>query len=259
MGNVVAAQLLNAASLTVAISPEHFSCLRHHSANEALQTNITPAQAWLRTSGGLGGGSGSKTKASLGTSLGFRKAFLPAILTNPIDGAFNCVVYRCLIEVMTLIKLQRYLTQWVASSGASRFTSFAFIGHVETPQPFNTGIPQSSPLSPILFVIYSSAITPFGPLPPVAATTTFVLDIGLLRGARSSTEVFVPLQDVLDFWLAWAPLLTIQLAIAKAAIIHLVPVFSNIATPMPPMPVQVGVLTIAATRAPKILRVLVDD
>lgn len=45
MEKVIADCLLNAASLTGAISPEHFGCLRQRSADDAFQTLITPAQA----------------------------------------------------------------------------------------------------------------------------------------------------------------------------------------------------------------------
>lgn len=192
MEKVVATRFRNAPSLTGAIFLEHFGCQHQCSVDDALQTLLTPAQARLRTNGGWGDSSG--IKAARGNSLGFREAIRLAILTNDINGAFNFVIYQRLIKVITLMKLPRYLTQWVSSSEVSRLTSFPFDGKVETPQLFNTGLPQDSPLSPTLFDIYSSAMTRTGPPLPVAAAATFVDDLGLIRGARSPTVAFTLLQ-----------------------------------------------------------------
>lgn len=94
---IVATRLTNAASLTGAISAEHFGCLPQRAADDALQTLLSPAQAWLRTTGAYTRG------------VGWQQPVRPAILTNDIDGAFNCVIYRRLTELMRLMKLPSYL------------------------------------------------------------------------------------------------------------------------------------------------------
>lgn len=98
-----------------------------------------------------------------------------------------------------------------------------------------------------------------GPSPLVSAAATFLNDLGLLRFARSPTAAFLGLQNDFDAHLARAPYLNISLAPAKAALIHLVPVFSNEATRLAPTPVSLGPLLIVPSGTIKILGVLVDD
>lgn len=141
MEKIVASRLSNAASLTGVNSQEHFGCLPQRAADDALQTLLSPAQAWLRTTSPYNKGTG------------WQQPVRQAIFTNDIDGAFNCVIYQRLVELLTLMKLPRYLVSWIGASGIDRFTSLAFDGLVEPPQPLNTGLPLGSPLLSILFVI----------------------------------------------------------------------------------------------------------
>ena len=41
---------------------------------------------------------------------------------------------------------------------SNRTLSFCFDNNFETPQPFNSGLPQGSPTSPVLFLIYAQAL-----------------------------------------------------------------------------------------------------
>ena len=51
-----------------------------------------------------------------------------------------------------------YLTKWMQSFTSNRTLSFCFDNNSDTPQPFNSGLPQGSPTLPVLFLIYAQAI-----------------------------------------------------------------------------------------------------
>lgn len=105
MEKIVASQLTNAASLTGAISSEHFGCLPGLSADDAFVNLQSPAQGHLRS------------QPSWVPGAGMTKPLRLSILTNGVDGAFNCVVYRRLIQVLVAMKLPDYLSRWVLSTG----------------------------------------------------------------------------------------------------------------------------------------------
>ena len=82
----------------------------------------------------------------------------PTFLANDIRGAFNNtdpVRVACIMEVR---QMPTYLTKWVQSLTSNRTLLFCFDNNSETPQPFNSGLPQGSPTSSVLFVIYAQAL-----------------------------------------------------------------------------------------------------
>jgi hypothetical protein len=75
----------------------------------------------------------------------------PAVLTHDIEGAFNQVHPSTLLEVMRQRRMPLYLTRWVAAFNTDRKLAFGFDRQTEDPQPYRCGLPQGSPISPILF------------------------------------------------------------------------------------------------------------
>ena len=71
-----------------------------------------------------------------------------------IRGAFDHVAKNQLLEVLRKKKLPRSLISWVKSFMDNRSIQLAFDGEKENPQTIETGIPQGSPVSPILFLLY---------------------------------------------------------------------------------------------------------
>src|SRR5437667_12876628 len=70
--------------------------------------------------------------------------------------AYNNVHHKRLIHNMRKRKIPEEITQWVLSFLSSRTTRMRFNGITTDPIPTPTGIPQGSPLSPILYVLYNS-------------------------------------------------------------------------------------------------------
>ena len=78
-----------------------------------------------------------------------------AILMD-VAGAFNNVHHNRLIHNMRKRKIPAEITRWVLSFLSDRTTRMRFNGITTDPIPTPTGIPQGSPLSPILYVLYNS-------------------------------------------------------------------------------------------------------
>lgn len=63
--------------------------------------------------------------------------------------------------------------------------AFSFDGETEQPIPFNTGLPQGSPISAIAFSIYSAALDPLSPCPVQECIMTYVDDETMLQPAKT--------------------------------------------------------------------------
>jgi ribonuclease HI len=78
-----------------------------------------------------------------------------AILMD-VTGAFNNVHHERLIHNMRKRKIPVEITNWILSFLSNRTTKMRFNGITTKPIPTPTGIPQGSPLSPILYILYNS-------------------------------------------------------------------------------------------------------
>jgi hypothetical protein len=78
-----------------------------------------------------------------------------AILMD-VSGAFNNVHHERLIHNMRKHKIPIEITNWITSFLSDRTTRMQFNGITTESIPTPTGIPQGSPLSPILYLLYNS-------------------------------------------------------------------------------------------------------
>jgi hypothetical protein len=87
-----------------------------------------------------------------------KKPLRPTVLTHDIGGAFNNTYPKLLAQVMHQRQMPQCLTDWATALTSDRTLSFCFDSLRETPKPFKASLPQGSPASPILFLIYANAI-----------------------------------------------------------------------------------------------------
>ena len=71
-----------------------------------------------------------------------------------VKGAFDHVAKNQLLAILRDLKLPLSLIHWTSSFLDNRLIKLSFNQNTESFKPINTGIPQGSPISPILFLIY---------------------------------------------------------------------------------------------------------
>ena len=77
-------------------------------------------------------------------------------LLMDVSGAFNNVHHARLVHNMRKRKIPDEIIRWVSSFLSNRTTCMRFNGIITDPIRTPTGIPQGSPLSPILYILYNS-------------------------------------------------------------------------------------------------------
>lgn len=88
----------------------------------------------------------------------WRKGHVATMLAMDIRQAFPSVSHWKLREEMSHIGLPPKLVNWVQSFLHDRTTTLSFDDYISEPRGVNRGLPQGSPLSPILYLIYSAGL-----------------------------------------------------------------------------------------------------
>ena len=86
------------------------------------------------------------------------KRLVTSALFLDVKGAFDHVSSGKLAHICQKLGLPRCLIQWILSFLQDRSIQLAFDGNIQQKRPIEIGIPQGSPISPILFLIYVSEL-----------------------------------------------------------------------------------------------------
>jgi hypothetical protein len=138
---IVESRIASLGKICGAISSIQFGN-KGHSANDALLRTLMNITPYLRP------------RTAWGNSLPMR----PSLAAHDVQGAFNNTQPEILIKLMILRRMPKYLIGWVKDLTLNRALSFSFDNQIGSPKPFCNGIPQGSPVSPILFSIMMSAL-----------------------------------------------------------------------------------------------------
>lgn len=121
-----------------------------------------------------------------------------------VKGAFDHVNPSRLITRLIEFNLDGDLIQWVQSFLTDRWVQLQ-IDNAQCPtHPINSGVPQGSPVSPILFIIYLSGV--FNAIERRVngiQCLSFADDIGLLASGYSVREVCNKLQEAAKVAIEW--------------------------------------------------------
>ena len=127
-----------------------------------------------------------------------------ACLFMDIKGAFDHVVGSKLIGGLREAGLDGDLIRWVASFLTNRRALLVIDGHPGLEAPINSGLPQGSPVSPILFVLYVRLLaTAIETAVPGVKSLSFVDDQGLVTAARTVKEACKALQRAAKIAVEW--------------------------------------------------------
>ena len=91
--------------------------------------------------------------------------------------------------------MPNYLTNWVSAFNSDRRLAFGFDQQTEEPQPYKCGLPQGSPISPILFLIYSNAMLNQTHYPADATNTSYVDDVRMIQTSSTIARANTLLEE----------------------------------------------------------------
>ncbi|ODM21086.1 hypothetical protein SI65_04139 [Aspergillus cristatus] len=129
---------------------------------------------------------------------------LAATLFMDIKGAFDHVNAALLVNRLEAMGLDGSLVNWVASFLSDRQVQLVIDGHPGLITPISSGLPQGSPASPILFLIYIQGAFPaIEQATPGIRALSFADDVGLIARGNSVQGVCSQLQAAGEAAIAW--------------------------------------------------------
>jgi hypothetical protein len=83
---------------------------------------------------------------------------IASLLQLDIKGAFDAVHHQWMIQILRLIGYPVWSQQWISSYLADRRAYFVFDNQRSKIFEITAGVPQGSPLFPILFLLYIATL-----------------------------------------------------------------------------------------------------
>ena len=109
-----------------------------------------------------------------------------SILQLDIQGAFDNVHHGWLIYTLHTLHLPVWLINWIANYLTGRTTELTFDGKTAPTRHVTAGVPQGSPLSPILFILFTTPLYQALRLHQGIITIGFADDTNLLAVSRTT-------------------------------------------------------------------------
>jgi hypothetical protein len=129
---------------------------------------------------------------------------IAAALMMDVKGAFPTVNRACLLHKMRRAQLDENLVTWVDSFMSDRLVEITIVGEVGEAIATNTGLPQGSPVSPILFFIYIADLaTLVDNRVPGTVGLSFVDDVTWVVDGDNAEEVTRKLTHCASACLSW--------------------------------------------------------
>jgi len=151
----------------------------------------------------------------------------PAVLTHDIEGAFNQVHPETLQAIMHQRRMPVYFTNWVAAFNTARKMAFGFDRQSEPPQPYRCGLPQGSPISTILFLIYSNAMMENQNDTTDAINTSYVDNVCMVQLSRTVPKAYAQLEEWTEQHLENGSHLGLTFATPKTELLYCLPLTSK--------------------------------
>ena len=241
---LVARRIANAAIRVKALHSTQFGAIQNRSAIDALFAIVHPATEALCIP--------NKSKRP--------RQDRPTFLANDIQGAFNNTDPARLVRIMEARYLPTYLSKWTTSFTAKRTLAFCFDNMVEDPKPYNSGLPQGSPASPVLFLIYAQAMLE-APSNSKEKDVSYLDDDGALQLSPVQSSAITRLEERMALRLARGTQLNLPYDPGKSGLIHFWPVRSN-QRPQDvtsQIPITINGVIVTPARTIKHLGVFIDD
>ena len=147
---------------------------------------------------------------------------IATLLSTDVAGAFDTVSHERLIHNMRKRKIPIWITNWIESFLENRYTTLTINGRCTDSFRVRTGIPQGSPISPILYLFYNADLLDLCNRSSTKANGFgFVDDVNILTYSTSTEENCRTLETLHKKCEKWAARYGSTFAPAKYQLIHL--------------------------------------
>lgn len=143
-----------------------------------------------------------------------------SLLQLDIQGAFDNVHHGWLIYTLHALGLPAWLVNWVANYLSNRTTTLTFDGVTCPARPVTAGVPQGSPLSPILFILFTTPLYHTLLNHQDIIAIGFADDTNLLATGRTTEACCYFLRDAWATVTAWARPRGVVFEPAKSELLH---------------------------------------
>jgi ribonuclease HI len=138
-----------------------------------------------------------------------------------IRGAFNNVSSAYLLHTMLQLGCPKAVLSWVKAFLANRTTALSFDSHTDIQCPINMGIPQGSPASPILFLLYLCPL--FDTLKtahPMLWVPSYINNVALVTHHRTHEDNTYILEKAAQTAVKWANENAVTFDDSKSEMLH---------------------------------------
>ena len=147
------------------------------------------------------------------------KSVLSCLLLD-VKGAFDFVSINQLLNVMKKLKLSRIIIQWVKHFMTKRSINLIFDENKSKTYYVESGIPQGSPISPILFLIYIRHLFPKIRMKFNAHSPSFIDDVAIYVENKTAKQNCKEIEIIVKTAFDWAASNNVKFDDDKSELIH---------------------------------------
>ena len=122
---------------------------------------------------------------------------MASLLLLDVSGAFDNVSHARLLHNLRKRRIDERTVRWIASFLTDRSTVISFDTFKSEVYQTTTGIPQGSPLSPIMYLYYNADLIETCNREPNTLATGYIDDIAILRWGSSIKETCNGLENAM--------------------------------------------------------------
>lgn len=141
-----------------------------------------------------------------------------ALITFDIKGAFDAVWHNGLLWKLKKMKIPTYLWCWIHMFLCQREAKIEYKTSVSTTFSLQQGTPQGSPLSPLLYILFTA--DSLSSLPTFTQANLFADDTSIWSDSNTITNLRTRLQKSVDLFIVWCKRWKLQVQPAKTKLVH---------------------------------------
>ncbi|CAF4455321.1 unnamed protein product [Rotaria sp. Silwood2] len=141
-----------------------------------------------------------------------------AVILFDIKAAFDSVWHDGLIYKLNELHLPQYVMNYLMSFLQNRVASIEIEHNLSKPFNLNSGTPQGSPLSPLLYIVYTA--DSMNGIPDHTEHGLFADDTALWTSSNTTTSLNSRLQQSIDAFQSWCKSWKLKLQPTKTELVH---------------------------------------